>query len=157
MNLNFGTLIGQSIAMIVFVWFCMKYIWPVIMNAIEQRQTEIANGLAAAEQGKSSLATAKVEVDKIISAARDQARGIIDQANVRATGIVEQAKADGEAARKSQLEGARAEIDVEINRAREELRGQVARIAVAGAEKVLGREIDANAHRDLLGKLAAEL
>ena len=122
MNLNFGTLIGQSIAMIVFVWFCMKYIWPVIMNAIEQRQTEIANGLAAAEQGKSSLATAKVEVDKILAAARDQARGIIDQANMRATGIVEQAKADGEAARKAQVEAARAEIDVEINRAREELR-----------------------------------
>ena len=157
MNLNLGTLIGQSIAMIVFVWFCMKYIWPVIMNAIEQRQTEIANGLAAAEKGQSSLATAKVEVDKIIAAARDQARGIIDQANSRATGIVEQGKADGEAARKSQLEAARAEIEVEINRAREELRGQVARIAVAGAEKVLGREIDANAHRDLLGKLAAEL
>ena len=157
MNLNFGTLIGQSIAMIVFVWFCMKYIWPVIMNAIEQRQTEIANGLAAAEQGKNSLATAKVEVDKILAAAREQARGIIDQANTRATGIVEQGKADGEAARKSQLEAARAEIEVEINRAREELRGQVARIAVAGAEKVLGREIDANAHRDLLGKLAAEL
>ena len=117
MAVNIGTLLGQAIAMFVFVWFCMKYIWPVIMNAIEQRQTEIANGLAAAEQGK----------------------------------------ADGEAARKSQLEAARAEIEVELNRAREELRGQVAKIAVAGAEKVLGREIDANAHRDLLGKLAAEL
>ena len=151
------TLIGQSIAMIVFVWFCMKYVWPFVMGAIEQRQTEIADGLAAAEQGKSSLATAKVEIDKIIAAARDQARGIIEQASTRASGIVEQAKADGEAARKSQLEAARAEIDVEINRAREELRGQVARIAVAGAEKVLGREIDANAHRDLLGKLAAEI
>jgi F-type H+-transporting ATPase subunit b len=156
-NLNLGTLIGQSIAMIVFVWFCMKYIWPVIMNAIEQRQTEIANGLAAAEKGQSSLATAKVEVDKIIAAARDQARSIVDQANTRATAIVEQGKADGEAARKAQVEAGRAEIEVELNRAREELRGQVARIAVAGAEKVLGREIDANAHRDLLGKLAAEL
>jgi F-type H+-transporting ATPase subunit b len=156
-NLNLGTLIGQSIAMIVFVWFCMKYIWPVIMNAIEQRQTEIANGLAAAEKGQSSLATAKVEVDKIIAAARDQARGIVDQANTRATAIVEQGKADGEAARKAQVDAGRAEIEVELNRAREELRGQVARIAVAGAEKVLGREIDANAHRDLLGKLAAEL
>jgi F-type H+-transporting ATPase subunit b len=152
-----ATLIGQSIAMIVFVWFCMKYVWPLIMGAIEQRQTEIANGLAAAEQGKNSLATAKVEVDKIIAAARDQARGIIDQANTRATGIVEQAKSEGEAARKAQVEAGRAEIAVEINRAREELRGQVAKIAVAGAEKVLGREIDANAHRDLLGKLAAEL
>ena len=156
MNFNL-TLIGQSIAMIVFVWFCMKYVWPFIMGAIEQRQTDIANGLAAAEKGQSSLATAKVEVDKIIAGARDQARGIVEQANSRATGIVEQAKADGEAARKAQLDAARAEIDVEINRAREELRGQVAKIAVAGAEKILGREIDANAHRDLLGKLAAEI
>ena len=151
------TLIGQSLAMLLFVWFCMKYVWPFIMGAIVQRQTEIADGLAAAEQGRSSLTTAKVEVDKLIAAARDQARGIVDQANTRATGIVEQAKADGEAARKAQLDAARAEIGVEVNRAREELRGQVAKIAVAGAEKVLGREIDANAHRDLLGKLAAEL
>jgi F-type H+-transporting ATPase subunit b len=151
------TLIGQSLAMLLFVWFCMKYVWPAIMGAIEQRQTEIANGLAAAEKGQNSLSVAKVEVDKILAAARDQARGIVEQANSRATAIVEQGKADGEAARKSQLEAARAEIDVEINRAREELRGQVAKIAVAGAEKVLGREIDANAHRDLLGKLAAEL
>jgi F-type H+-transporting ATPase subunit b len=151
------TLIGQSLAMLLFVWFCMKYLWPVIMGAIEQRQTEIASGLAAAEKGQSSLATAKVEVDKILAAARDQARGIVEQANNRATGIVEQAKSEGESARKAQVEAARAEIDVEINRAREELRGQVAKIAVAGAEKVLGREIDANTHRDLLGKLAAEL
>jgi F-type H+-transporting ATPase subunit b len=151
------TLIGQVIAMAVFVWFCMKFVWPMLLGTIEQRQTEIAEGLAAAEKGQSSLATAKVEVDKIVAAARDQARGIIDQANTRAAGIVEQGKADGEAARKAQVEAGRAEIDVEINRAREELRGQVAKIAVAGAEKVLGREIDANAHRDLLGKLAAEL
>ena len=88
---------------------------------------------------------------------RRRARGIVDQANTRATAIVEQGKADGEAARKAQVDAGRAEIEVELNRAREELRGQVARIAVAGAEKVLGREIDANAHRDLLGKLAAEL
>jgi F-type H+-transporting ATPase subunit b len=151
------TLIGQMIAMAIFVWFCMKFVWPILLGTIEQRQTEIANGLAAAEQGQNSLITAKVEVDKLIAAARDQARGIVDQANTRASGIVEQGKADGEAARKSQLEAARAEIGVETNRAREELRTQVARIAVAGAEKVLGREIDANAHRDLLGKLASEL
>ena len=151
------TLIGQSLAMLLFVWFCMKYVWPLIMGAIEQRQKEIANGLAAAEQGQSSLTNAKVEADKILAAARDQARGIVDQASSRATGIVEQGKADGEAARKNQLEAARTEIEVEINRAREDLRGQVAKIAVAGAAKVLGREIDANAHRDLLGKLASEL
>ncbi|HEX7235948.1 MAG TPA: F0F1 ATP synthase subunit B, partial [Gammaproteobacteria bacterium] len=148
---------GQIIAMAVFVWFCMKFVWPMVLGKIEERQTLIAEGLAAAEKGQSSLATAKVEVDKIVAAAREQARGIIDQANARANGIVEQGKADGEAARKAQVEAGRAEISVELNRAREELRGQVARIAVAGAEKVLGREIDANAHRDLLGKLASEL
>jgi len=151
------TLIGQAIAMAAFVAFCMKFVWPFIMSVIEERQTMIADGLAAAEKGQSSLATAKAEVDKIIAAARDQARGIVDQANSRANTIVEQGKADGEAARKAQVEAGRAEITVELNRAREELRGQVAKIAVAGAEKVLGREIDANAHRDLLGKLAAEL
>lgn len=152
-----ATLIGQTVAMVLFVWFCMKYVWPLITGAIEQRQAEIANGLAAAEQGQNSLASAKTEVDKILSAARDQARGIVDQANTRANSIVEQAKLEGETERKRQLESARAEIEVELNRAREELRGQVAQIAIAGAEKVLGREIDANAHRDLLGKLASEL
>ena len=157
MDINIGTLVGQTIAMIVFVWFCMKFIWPVIMGAIEARQTEIANGLAAAEQGQSSLTNAKSEADKILAAARDQARGIVDQASTRANGIVDQAKTDGETERKRQLETARAEIGVEINRAREELRGQVAKIAVAGAEKVLAREIDANAHRDLLRRLASEL
>lgn len=151
------TLIGQSIAMIVFVWFCMKYVWPLITAAIEQRQTQIADGLAAAEKGTNSLALAKVEVDKLLAAARDQARGIVDQATARANGIVEQGKVDGENARKAQVEAGRAEIAVELNRAREELRGQVAKIAVAGAAKVLGREIDAKAHSDLLGKLASEL
>jgi F-type H+-transporting ATPase subunit b len=151
------TLVGQAIAMAVFVWFCMKYIWPVIMTAIDARESLVAQGLADAERGRADLANAKVEADKLIAAARDQARGIIDQANTRAAGIVEQAKTDGESARKSQLEAARTEIGVEINRAREELRGQVAKIAVAGAEKVLAREIDANAHRDILTRLANEL
>ena len=151
------TLIGQTIAMIFFVWFCMKFIWPVITRVIEARQTTIADGLAAAERAQSDLARAKTEADKIVASARDTARGIVEQASSRATGIVEQAKADGDAERRRQLEGARAEIDVQMNRAREELRGQVAKIAIAGAEKVLAREIDANAHRDLLGRLASEL
>jgi F-type H+-transporting ATPase subunit b len=151
------TLIGQVIAMAVFVWFCMKFIWPVVMGAIEQRQTEIANGLAAGEKGQADLAKAKTEAEKIIAAAREQARGIVDQANTRASGIVDQAKTDGETERKRQIDSARAEIGAETNRAREELRGQVAKIAVAGAEKVLAREIDANAHRDILSRLASEL
>jgi F-type H+-transporting ATPase subunit b len=151
------TLIGQAIAMAVFVWVCMKYIWPVIMGAIDARESLVAQGLADAERGRADLAKAKVEADKLIAAARDQARGIVDQASTRAAGIVEQAKTDGESERKRQLEAARTEIGVEINRAREELRGQVAKIAVAGAEKVLAREIDANAHRDILSRLASEL
>ena len=156
MNFNL-TLFGQTLAMIVFVWFCMKYIWPFIMAAIEARQTEIADGLAAAERGRSDLAEAKSEGEKIVSAARDQARGIVDQANSRASEIVDSARADGEAEKGRQLESARSEIDVEINRARDELRGQVAAIAVAGAEKLLAREIDAAAHGELLDQLAAEL
>ena len=151
------TLIGQAIAMIVFVWFCMKWVWPLIMGTIEQRQAEIASGLAAAEQGQSALANAKAESDKLIAAAREQARGIVDQASSRASGIVEQGKADGESQRKRQLESARAEIGVEQNRAREELRAQVAKIAIAAAGKVLAREIDANAHRDLLKQVANDL
>jgi F-type H+-transporting ATPase subunit b len=151
------TLFGQIIAMAVFVWFCMKYVWPFIMDAIEQRQNEITNGLASAEKARADLANAKTEAEKMIVAAREQARGIVDQANTRASGIVEQAKTDSEAERKRQLEAARTEIGAETNRAREELRTQVARIAVAGAEKVLGREIDAKVHSDILSKLASEL
>jgi F-type H+-transporting ATPase subunit b len=156
-DINIGTLLGQTIAMIVFVWFCMKYIWPVIMSAIEARQVAIAEGLAAAESGQSALVNAQAEADKLVVAARDQARGIMDQANTRATAIVEQGKAEGEAERKRQLEAARAEIDVEMNRAREELRGQVAAIAIAAAEKVLSREIDAGTHRELLARAANDL
>jgi len=118
---------------------------------------EIATGLAAGEKGLADLAKAKSEADKILAAAREQARGIIDQASSRASGIVDQAKVEGETERKRQLETARTEINVEMNRARDELRGQVAKIAIAGAEKVLAREIDANAHRDLLNRLASEL
>jgi F-type H+-transporting ATPase subunit b len=151
------TLLGQSIAMIFFVWFTMKFIWPPIMSAIEARQVAIADGLAAAERGQSDLAQAKTEAEKILAAARDQARGIVDQAASRANGIVEAAKGEGEAEKQRRLESARSEIEVEINRARDELRAQVAAIAISGAERVLEREIDANAHRDLLDRLAAEL
>lgn len=152
-----ATLIGQTIAMIFFVWFTMKFIWPPIMNAIEARQVAIADGIAAAQRGQTDLENAKAEAAKIIAEARDQARSIIDQANSRASGILEAAKAEAEAEKQRRLEAARAQIDVEINRAREELRGQVAAIAVAGAERILKREIDAAAHRDLLERLAAEL
>ena len=156
MDINL-TLIGQSIAMLVFVWFCMKVIWPPIIAAIEQRQTQIADGLAAAERGQQSLDTAKVEADEIVGDARKQATTILDQAHARASEIVAEGKADGTKERERQIAAAKADVEQEANRAREELRGQVSAIAVASAEKILQREIDAQAHEDILGKLAAEL
>ena len=151
------TLIGQTIAMIVFVWFCMKFIWPPIMNAIEERQTQIADGLAAAERGQQSLDKAKVEADEIVDDARKQATTILDQAHARANEIVAEGKADGTKERERQVAAAVAEVEQEANRAREELRGQVSAIAVASAEKILQREIDKKSHEDILSKLAAEL
>jgi F-type H+-transporting ATPase subunit b len=151
------TLIGQTIAMIVFVWFTMKFIWPPITNAIEERQTRIADGLAAAERGQQSLDNAKAEAANIISEARSQATGILDQAHARANEIVAEGKAEGVKERERQLAAARAELEQEMNRAREELRGQVSAIAVASAEKILMREIDPKTHEDILSKLAAEL
>jgi F-type H+-transporting ATPase subunit b len=151
------TFFGQIIAMIVFVWFCMKYIWPPLTAAIEARQTEIADGLAAAERGRSDLADSKTTAEKVITAARDQARSIIDQANARANEIVDAAKAEGEEEKRRRLESARADLDVQINQARDELRGQVAAIAIAGAEQILLREINAETHRDLLDRLASNL
>ena len=156
MDINL-TLIGQSIAMIVFVWFCMKFIWPPVMKAIEERQTQIADGLAAAERGQHSLEKAEAKAEEIIQEARQQASGILDQAHARANEIVAEGKADGVRERERQLAAARAELEQETNRAREELRGQVSAIAVASAEKILRREIDARAHEEILSKLSAEL
>jgi F-type H+-transporting ATPase subunit b len=151
------TLLGQTIAMIVFVWFTMKFIWPHVMNAIEERQVKIADGLAAAERGQQSLDNAKEEAAAIVNDARTQASGILDQAHARANEIVAEGKAEGVRERERQLQAARAEIEQEANRAREELRGQVSAIAVASAEKILMREIDPKAHEDILTRLAAEL
>jgi len=151
------TLIGQSIAMIVFVWFCMKFIWPPLLEAIEDRQQTIADGLAAADKGQESLEKATAEAGGIIAEARKQATGILDQAHARANEIVADGKADGTKERERQLTAAKAEIEQETNRAREELRGQVSAVALSGAEKILRREIDAAEHNDILGKLAQEL
>jgi F-type H+-transporting ATPase subunit b len=151
------TLIGQSFAMVVFVWFCMKFIWPPVMNAIEERQTKIADGLVAAERGQQSLDSAKAEAAEMITDARKQATGILDQAHARANEIIAEGKADGVKERERQLAAARAEMEQEVNRAREELRGQVSAIAVASAEKILMREIDPKTHEDILARLASEL
>jgi len=151
------TLIGQTIAMIVFVWFCMKFIWPPILAALEERQAKIEEGLAAADKGRESLVKAQAEADGIVADARKQATGILDQAHARANEIVAEGKADGVKERERQLAAAKAEIEQEAHRAREELRGQVSAIAIASAEKILKREIDDKAHEDILGKLAQEL
>jgi F-type H+-transporting ATPase subunit b len=151
------TLIGQTIAMIVFVWFCMKFIWPPILDALEERQQQIEEGLAAADKSQEKLVQAQAEADEIVKDARQQATGILDQAHARANEIVAEGKADGVKERERQLAAAKAEIEQETNKAREELRGQVSAIAIASAEKILNREIDGKAHEDILGKLAQEL
>ena len=156
MDINL-TLIGQTSAMVVFVWFCMKFIWPPLLGAIEERQEKIAEGLAAADKGQEKLEQATAEAEEIISEARKQATGILDQAHARANEIVAEGKNDGAKERDRQLAAAKAEIEQETNRAREELRSQVSAIAVASAEKILEREIDDKQHQDILGKLAAEL
>ena len=157
MDINIGTLAGQTIAMIFFVWFCMKYIWPPILNAIEERQEKIAEGLAAAESGQEKLVEAEAEAESIVAEAKRQASTILDQANARANEIVADGKNDGVKERERQLTAAKAEIEQETNRAREELRGQVSAIAIAGAQKILEREIDDASHQDILGKLAKQL
>lgn len=157
MDINIGTLGGQTLAMIVFVWFCMKYIWPPILNAIEERQKQIEEGLKAADKSQEALVKAQAEADEIVADARKQATGILDQANARANEIVADGKSAGEKERERQIAAAHAEIEQETNKAREELRGQVSAIAIASAEKILSREIDGKAHEDILGKLAQEI
>jgi F-type H+-transporting ATPase subunit b len=151
------TLIGQTIAMIVFVWFCMKFIWPPILDALEERQKQIEEGLAAADKSQEALEAAEAQAQEIIAEARQQATGILDQAHARANEIVAEGKDAGVKERERQLAAAQAEIEQETNKAREELRGQVSAIAIASAEKILNREIDGKAHEDILGKLAQEL
>ena len=156
MDINL-TLIGQTIAMIVFVWFCMKFIWPPILTALEERQKQIEEGLAAADKSQEALEAAEAKAQEIIGEARQQATGILDQAHARANEIVAEGKDAGVKERERQLTAAKAEIEQESNKAREELRGQVSAIAIASAEKILKREIDGKAHEDILGKLAQEL
>lgn len=156
MDLN-ATIIGQSIAMLAFVWFCMKFVWPPIIEMLEERQTLIADGLAAADKGNRALEEAEAEKSVILDGARGQAREIIDQANTRATGIVDEARVEAGSEKERIVASAQAEAEQESNRAREELRGQVGALAIAGAEKIIQREIDATVHNDLLDKLAAEI
>ncbi len=156
MNIN-ATLIGQTITFLVFVWFCMKFVWPPIMNALAERKKQIADGLAAGERGKHELELASKRAADEMRDAKAQAAEVIAQAEKRAAQIVEEAKGAAKAEGDRMIAGAKAEIDQEATRAREALREQVAALAVAGAEKILRREIDAKAHADLLEAIKKEL
>lgn len=156
MNLN-ATILGQAIAFVLFVLFCMKYVWPPIMEAIEERQKKIADGLAAADRAAKDLNLAQANASDQLKEAKRTATEIVEQANKRKAQIIEDAKAEALAERDKILAQGRAEIDAERSRARDELRKQVATLAVIGAEKIIERSIDKDAHADLLNKVTAEL
>ena len=156
MNINM-TLIGQSITFAIFVWFCMKYVWPPIVGALEARKKQIADGLAAADRGRHELELAAKRASETMHEAKIKASEIIAQAEKRASQIVDEAKnaAKGEGDR--MIIAAKAEIEQESHRAREALRGEVAALVVAGAGKVLRREVNAQAHAELLEAIKNEL
>ncbi|WP_026376054.1 F0F1 ATP synthase subunit B [Aestuariibacter salexigens] len=156
MNIN-ATLIGQFIAFAVFVWFCMKYVWPPLMAAIEERQKKIADGLAASERAEKDLELAQAKATEQLKEAKAQAAEIIEQAKKRASQLVDEETQRGHAEREKIIAQGYAEIDAERNRAKEELRKQVAALAVTGAERILQREINAEAQADIVEKLVAEL
>ncbi|NOT17047.1 MAG: F0F1 ATP synthase subunit B [Sulfuriferula sp.] len=156
MNIN-ATLIGQSITFFVFVWFCMKFVWPPIMNALDARKKMIADGLAAGERGKHELELASKRAGENLHEAKQKAGEIIAQADKRAAQLIEEAKAAAKAEGDRMIASAQASVAQETVRAKEALRGQVADLAVAGAEKILRREIDAKAHADLLVAIQNEL
>ena len=156
MNIN-ATLIGQAISFIVFVWFCMKYVWPPIMAALEERKKKIADGLAAAERGMHEQELAEQRAKDVIHQAKEDAAGILAQAQKRASEIVEESKDTARVEGERILTAANAEIEQEVNRAKENLRGQVASLAVAGAAKVIDRELDTSAHDALLQDLVSQI
>ena len=156
MNINF-TLVAQAIVFAAFIWFTVKFVWPPMLRAIETRQKTIADGLAAAEQGKRSLETSAKQATDEIQAARARAQEIIAQAEKRGAQMIEEAKAAAKDEGAREKAAAKAEIEQETARAREQLREQVANLVVAGAEKILRREVDAKAHADLLSTIRTQL
>jgi F-type H+-transporting ATPase subunit b len=156
MDINI-TLVIQGLAFFAVAWIVMKFGWPHIMAAIEQRQAQIAEGLAAADRSKKDLAVAEEKVAEALREARTKANEIIEQAHARANQIIDQAKNDAIAEANRQKALAESEIASAANRAKEDLRRQVSALAVAGAEKLIRREIDGNAHKALLDELAAEI
>jgi F-type H+-transporting ATPase subunit b len=151
------TLFAQSLTFLVFVWFCRRFIWPPMINAMRERQKTIGEGLAAAERAAKDLVLAQGGAAEQLRQAKEEARQIIEQARERTVIMIEEAKNDARAEGERQKEAARAEIDQDVNRAKEKLRAQVAALAVSGAEKILQASIDRAQHTKLLEKLTAEL
>jgi len=156
MNIT-ATLFGQSIAFIVFVWFCMKFVWPPIMKALDERKKTIADGLAAGEKGKHELELAERRAGDVVREAKGKAGEILSQAEKRAGEVIDEAKNQAKSEAEGILVAARAEIDRERNAAREHLRQQVAALAVAGAARILEKEIDAKSHAKLLDDVVKQL
>ncbi|MBE0462269.1 MAG: F0F1 ATP synthase subunit B [Halomonadaceae bacterium] len=156
MNINM-TLIGQTIAFAIFVWFCIKYVWPPISNALHERQKKIADGLDAASRATRDLELAQERAEQTLRESKEQASQILEQANKRSAQMIEEAREQARAEGERLMASARSEIELEVNRAKEELRAQVSHLAIVGAERVLEASVDEKAHRELLDKLAAEL
>jgi F-type H+-transporting ATPase subunit b len=156
MNIN-ATLFAQAITFFAFIWFCAKFVWPPLTRAIDARQKQIADGLAAAEQGERTLELSTRQADEELVKARGRAADIIAQAEKRVAQMVEDAKAAAREESGREKAAAKAEIEQEVSRARETLRSQVATLAIAGAEQILRREVDAKTHADLLRALQTQL
>ncbi|MGL4602380.1 MAG: F0F1 ATP synthase subunit B [Plesiomonas sp.] len=156
MNIN-ATLLGQAISFILFVWFCMKLVWPPLIAAIEERQNKIAEGLAASDRATKDLELVKAKSADQLKDAKVQAAAIIEQANKRKAMILDEARNEADLERQKIIEQGRAEIEAERKRTREELRKQVAALAIAGAERILERSVDEAANSDIVDKLVAEL
>jgi len=156
MNIN-ATLLGQTIAFLIFVWFCKKFVWPMMMGPIMERQAKIADGLAAAEKGLKDQEMAADNAEQAIKQAKAEAAEIVAHAKARDTQMIEEAKAKASEEAGRVMAGAQAEIDQEINRAKDSLRTQVSDLAVAGASKILGKEVDAKAHKAALKELIEQI
>ena len=147
----------QAVIFAIFVWFCASYIWPVLMRAIETRQQQIADGLAAGEEGRQSLSRAEKRIAEMVAEAKARVSDIVAQGEKAKSDAIEQAHADAKAESDRVIAAAKTEIEQEVQRAKEALRGQVAELAVAGATKILKREVDAKTHAELLAELQRQL
>ena len=156
MNFNF-TLVGQLLAFILFVWFCMKYVWPPMLKILEEREKEIADGLNAASEGRRELEEANARKEEILGEAKKEAADLVGQANQRANQLVEEAKTSAQEEAEKIKVSVQNDIEQSAKRAREELRSEVATLAVAGAEKILNSEIDEKKNSELIDELTKEL